>query len=61
MELILHDKELQKKVGEANFKWARKYGLDKIANRLVGIFEGVYRKEDIQNITTDIMAESLGS
>jgi glycosyltransferase involved in cell wall biosynthesis len=61
MELILHDKELQKKVGEANFKWARKYGLDKIANRLVGIFEGVYRKEDIQKITTDIMAESLRS
>jgi glycosyltransferase involved in cell wall biosynthesis len=61
MELILHDKELQKKVGEANLKWARKYGVDRIANRLVDIFDGMNRKDDIQKITAHIMTDSLRS
>lgn len=45
MELILRNKDLQKKLGEANLQWARRNSFDQVINKLIEVFYKVARKE----------------
>jgi glycosyltransferase involved in cell wall biosynthesis len=38
MELVLDNKELQKTLGEANLRWAKKNSFDQVTNKLVELF-----------------------
>jgi len=51
MELVLSDKELQRKLGEANLEWARKNSFDQVSISLIKIFEGLTGKADELTIT----------
>jgi glycosyltransferase involved in cell wall biosynthesis len=46
MELVLNDKELQRKLGEANLQWARKNSFDQVSRRLIKVFEDLTGKAD---------------
>jgi hypothetical protein len=46
MESILNEKELQKRLGDANLKWAKKSStIEQTTNRLVEIFEQLTGKK----------------
>jgi glycosyltransferase involved in cell wall biosynthesis len=45
MELILSNKDLQKKLGDANLQWAKRNRFDQVINKLIEVFYNVVRKD----------------
>jgi hypothetical protein len=46
MALVLSNKDLQKKLGEANLQWARKNSFAQVTNKLIEVFYKVCQKKD---------------
>jgi glycosyltransferase involved in cell wall biosynthesis len=49
MVLVLSNKDLQKKLGEANLQWARKNSFDQVTNKLIEVFYKVCQKKNSIN------------
>lgn len=49
LTLVLNDKGLQKRLGEANLAWARRYGFNNTVKNLIDIFEALVNKYQSDN------------